>query len=127
MKDRWKQPDQPGKINRNRDRNAVRITTKEGATATPIIQEDKRPDLVNRLFCKTVTDKKPLDKISNGFFLQVIRNPEPEILNPKLLNPSVSVQFKKVFLFCLSRDWNKFCFPETAKRFQIHYGRISRP
>ena len=83
MKDRWKQPDQPGKTNRNRDRNAVRITTKEGATATPIIiQEDKRPDLVNRLFCKTVTDKKPLDKISNGFFLQVIRNPEPETTQP---------------------------------------------
>ena len=84
MKDRWKQPDQPGKINRNRDRNAVRITTKEGATATPIIQEDKRPDLVNRLFCKTVTDKKPLDKISNGFFCKSYetRNSEPETTQP---------------------------------------------
>ena len=90
MKDRWKQPDQPGKINRNRDRNrdrnAVRITTKEGATATPIIiQEDKRPDLVNRLFCKTVTDKKPLDKISNGFFVDPklrSRNTKHETIQP---------------------------------------------
>ena len=88
MKDRWKQRNPQGKTNRNqdrnRDRNAVRITTKEGATATPIIQEDKRPDLVNRLFCKTVTDKKPLDKISNGFFCnsRETQNTESETIQP---------------------------------------------
>ena len=88
MKDRWKQRNPQGKTNRNqdrnRDRNAAQTITKEGATTTPIIiQEDKKPDLVNRLFCKTVTAKKPLDKISNGFFYgPETRNPKPETIQP---------------------------------------------